>query len=330
MAKAMTKAQDKETEAKPLLLTVVIMAYNEADNITACLESVAMNIQDLSASHPACYDQVECLVVANGCRDNTAELARQFSEQSARLKPSVKPAVTPWVKVFEIERGDKANAWNRAVHQYSKASQYYVFLDGDCVAQPNAIAKLIDELSHDVKLNACSAVPSAKLSLYRQEMVTKGGIAGCLYALSGQFVQRIKQQKIKMPIGFIGDDSLVGALAHWDLDPLDNCWNKALTKVCPQAQFNYPSTWWHAITDPRFYLNRYRRYSLRHFQNKLLSERLYVAGLKGIPERVDILYQDAPLEHLALRPAWYHRIFDRQTVKMILASQQAQAVADAG
>ncbi|MCE2572199.1 glycosyltransferase family 2 protein [Motilimonas eburnea] len=324
----MTKVGNQEhlSESEPLLLTVVIMAYNEADNIIACLTSVAANVQGLVATKLNPFAQVECLVVANGCRDNTAELARQFSEQFARLKPSVQP----WVKVFEIERGDKANAWNRAVHQYSKPSQYYVFLDGDCVAQPNAIAKLIDELNHDIKLNACSAVPSATLSLYRQEMVNKGGIAGCLYALSGQFVQRIKQQKIKMPIGFIGDDSLVGALAHWDLDPLGNRWNKTLTKVCPQAQFNYPSTWWHAITDPRFYLNRYRRYSLRHFQNKLLSERLYVAGLKGIPERVEILYQDAPLEHLVLRPAWYHRFFDRQTVKMILASQQAQAVADAG
>lgn len=314
----MTKLKDKvcETEPKPLQLSVVILAYNEADNITACLASVAANIQSLVVAKRASFEQVECLVVANGCSDNTAALARQFN--------------APWVKVFEIERGDKANAWNRAVHQYSKPAQYYVFLDGDCLAQPESIAHLLAQLSQRPTLNACSAVPSAKLSLYRQEMVAKGGIAGCLYALSGQFVNRIKQQKIKMPIGFIGDDSLVGALAHWDLDPIANTWNKALTQVCPQAQFSYPSTWWHAITDPRFYLNRCRRYSLRHFQNKLLSERLYVAGLSGIPERVETLYQDADLAHLALRPAWYHRIFDRQTVKMILAQQSAQAVANAG
>lgn len=287
-------------------LVITIFAYNEADSIIRCLQSVAHTL----TTHAEFTGRSQCVLVANGCRDNTVAIAKQYAQQH------------PWLTVADIAQGDKCNAWNQAVHQYAGVGRYYVFLDGDCFVSDQAIATLVKQLQQQPRLNACSAVPSAKHSLYRQDIVANGGIAGCLYALSGDFVARIRQQGVRLPVGFIGDDSLVGALAHWDLDPLQNTWDKTLTHVCGDAEFSYDTTWLHALLNPRFYLRRCQRYSMRYFQNKLLSQKIYRLGLAGIPERVDQLYWDAQMKDLKLRKSWRHYIFDRLTVNAILSERK--------
>ncbi|RJG50639.1 glycosyltransferase [Motilimonas pumila] len=295
---------DKSSEEFELVIT--IFAYNEADSITRCLESVANTL----AKHARFSGRSQCVLVANGCRDNTVDIANQFALQH------------PWLKVVDICLGDKCNAWNEAVHQHTGVGNYYVFLDGDCFVGENAISNLVTQLEQDPRLNACSAVPQAKYSLYRKEIVANGGIAGCLYALNADFVARIRQQNIRLPVGFIGDDSLVGALAHWNLEPLQNSWDKSLTQVCAGAEFSYDTTWLHALMSPRFYLRRCQRYSMRYFQNKLLSQKIYRSGLAGIPEKVEQLYWDAQLKDLKLRKSWRYYLFDRQTVNAILSKQR--------
>ena len=52
------------------VLSVIIPANNEEALLGACLESL------LASDSPACC--VEIVVVANGCKDKTAEIARQF------------------------------------------------------------------------------------------------------------------------------------------------------------------------------------------------------------------------------------------------------------
>jgi hypothetical protein len=58
-------------------------------------------------------------VIANGCSDNTAEIATNLSKE------------IPQIRVVELTVGDKCNAWNHFVHELKPRAACYAFMDGD-------------------------------------------------------------------------------------------------------------------------------------------------------------------------------------------------------
>lgn len=67
-------------------LSVIIPAYNEEARLGAMLEAYAGYFV------PRYGDDVELIVVANGCRDRTPEIAKQWAERHAQIKVIVEPA----------------------------------------------------------------------------------------------------------------------------------------------------------------------------------------------------------------------------------------------
>ncbi|HDM92728.1 MAG TPA: glycosyltransferase family 2 protein [Candidatus Korarchaeota archaeon] len=96
------------------LVSVIIPARDEEKNIGSCVESVLR--QD--------YPRKEIIVVANGCRDHTAEIARSLG-----------------VEVLELEEASKPRALNIGA-SYAKGS-LYLFLDADTVLPRGAIKSLL-------------------------------------------------------------------------------------------------------------------------------------------------------------------------------------------
>ena len=129
------KSVRPDAERPQTSLTVVIPAFNEAGNITACVERVL-------ASDPPCADW-SVLVVDDDSTDATLELARQAaaadSGHCSVLQAGPRPSGERWV--------GKNWACTRAMEQVT--SDWVLFIDADVRLQPDALrralAQAIDE-----------------------------------------------------------------------------------------------------------------------------------------------------------------------------------------
>lgn len=110
-------------------MSVIIPASNEAGYIGACLTA-------LFASGPV---DAECIVVANGCRDNTAEVARGFADLAK---------AAGWgFQVLDLAMGGKPNALNQG--DLVARGDMRGYLDADVVVTPGLIAELTAALAVD-------------------------------------------------------------------------------------------------------------------------------------------------------------------------------------
>lgn len=277
---------------------IAIFAHNEARNIIPCLESVkkAIRIGD------------ECCVLNNGSSDNTETLVRAFLKENS------------FCKLITIEIGDKANAWNVFCHELDIKAKLFVFMDGDCTVSPSSLDALESCLRRNPHANAAAALPDERASRRsRETMLRDGGLAGNLYALPQKFMQRIRDNNVRLPIGLIGDDSVVGALAYWDLNPKTE-WDKGRIVTCKDASFSHRRLSSLSIADVRLYLRRKIRYSLRHYQTMLMRAPLKTHGLRAIPQNIDDLYiGSVPLLKLKWRGpnTWFDYLALRRIRKCI-------------
>ncbi|WP_112308829.1 glycosyltransferase [Pseudogemmobacter bohemicus] len=131
-----------------LALSVIIPASNEEAWITPCLAAVF-------ASHPV-PGRAEVIVVANGCRDRTAELARAV------------PVPPGWeMTVLDLAEGSKPAALNAG--EAVARGRVLAWLDADCVVSPGVMAGLVAALAPARALygGATPVIPAAKSRITR-------------------------------------------------------------------------------------------------------------------------------------------------------------------
>lgn len=277
---------------------VAIFAHNEARNIVACLDSVLQ-----ASTHP-----VECYVLANACRDRTEELVTQYS----RTHPNV--------HLVSIVLGDKANAWNVFVHEVAPAgAEYCFFVDGDVRATPGSLDAMGRALASQPAANGVSALPRSGRGVaeFQRDMLDNNGVAGNLYGLRGSFVERIRAGALRMPIGTIGEDALMGAMLKWDLRG-DTRWDNSKVVVAPEAGFEFDSVSLWSPREWKKYFRRRVRYSVRGYQNKMLGRAIQPAGFESLPPRINGLYARYP-EVLRLRWRGLDTVFDWLAIDEIRA-----------
>lgn len=117
------------------MTSVVIAAHNEAAVIGRCLDAIV--------GAPSPDDQLEVVVVANGCTDGTAEAARR-----------------PGVTVVDLPLAGKANALN--IGDATVTTFPRIYLDADVVLSPNAISELAKALA---QTGAAAAMPARRMVL---------------------------------------------------------------------------------------------------------------------------------------------------------------------
>ncbi|WP_168583465.1 glycosyltransferase family 2 protein [Gephyromycinifex aptenodytis] len=107
---------------RPAEATVIIPAYNEERVIGRCLEALAPYLQ------PGACPRLAVIVVANGCRDNTAQVAAGF----------------PGVCVRELSQGSKSLALNEG--DALAQTHPRIYLDADITLSPESIPALVTAL----------------------------------------------------------------------------------------------------------------------------------------------------------------------------------------
>tara|TARA_R100000789_G_scaffold1640_1_gene5000 strand:+ start:87 stop:941 length:855 start_codon:yes stop_codon:yes gene_type:complete len=126
-------------------VSVLIPAHNEADWLPACLDA-------LCAADPVA-GPVEVIVVANGCTDDTAELAR-------RKAPAFE--ARGWaLRVLELAQGSKLGALNAG--EAAARGAVLVYLDADVLVSPPLLAQLAEALAEDAPRYA-SGMPQVTTS----------------------------------------------------------------------------------------------------------------------------------------------------------------------
>lgn len=114
-----------------MIASVLIPAHNEADWLPACL--AALLASDTVAGG------VEVIVVANGCTDNTVDLARGFEAQFAEIG---------WqLNVIDLAQGGKLGALNAG--ESAATAPALIYLDADVQVSPPLIGQIAEVLQGD-------------------------------------------------------------------------------------------------------------------------------------------------------------------------------------
>lgn len=255
--------------------SVCVFAHNEATLIEASLRSILRGLGDRRAT---------VHVVVNGSRDGTAEVVETMLAREPRLR------------LHRLALGDKSNAWNHYVHTAGDADMH-VFVDGDTE---------IDEAA----FTAFEARARGRDGVLVLAGVSKGGsgdarvadmqmrcnaLAGCLYAMPGEAIRMLRQRRFRLPIGLIGDDSLICWLAKLRWEPQTGRFDETALVQCPDANFRFGKTRYWRPDLAWEHVKRQKRYALRQLQLNALLPVLRREGVAGTPAHVMDLFSDPAL-----------------------------------
>ena len=193
------------------MICIGILAYNEADAISHLLQDLARQDLLLEASNVA----IEIRVLANGCMDDTAALARAETDRIA----------LDHVKSFvhEIQQPGKANAWNHLVHELVAPKTTFLFmLDADIRLPQRDSLRLVYErlMDSDHAIVAVDrpirdlALRAQKTLLDRIILVSAGTSTDIRSAITGQFYCAMFHalKNIRMPTGILVEDGFLRAM----------------------------------------------------------------------------------------------------------------------
>ena len=275
--------------SKPTIC-IAVLAHNEEARIAACLNSLPLNDASVAIN-----------VIVNGSTDATAAIAGGVAAAARN------------VRVHIYREGGKARSWNRFLfEELTGFHETHIFVDGDAEITPGSVEALRKALKQKPLANAASGLPmnGRKMAYYQQAMRHDHGLFGDLYALRGDFLKRMKQGDIRLPDDVIGDDGLICAMAKTNLAD-ESQWNDNRVAVCEQAGFLCAPV---SALSPKSWRMQYRRmvnYSVRHFQNAMISRIMRDAGPKGLPRLLSEIYRrELPSMEPRSRPElfWFDRL----------------------
>ncbi|WP_420145125.1 glycosyltransferase [Sphingobium sp.] len=250
-------------------VAVAIFAYQEERRIALSMASIPLDRPDMTVH-----------VLVNGTTDSTAARARDAAAGRAN------------VIVHDIARGGKSRTWNHMVHDLLTGDEdAVIFMDGDAQITPGAFDALLADLAAHPHANAAAGMPmnGRMAAVYQQGLRDEGGLFGDLYALSGHFIRAIRARGLRLPEDLIGDDGLVAAWAHTDLQD-DGHWVHDRLLACKGAGFIAEQV---SIARPSTWAMQYKRlinYSVRFYQNRIISDIMTRKGPDGLPTRLSDLY----------------------------------------
>jgi glycosyltransferase involved in cell wall biosynthesis len=196
---------------RDLKVSIGILAHNEEFNIVETLQSLFT--QDVFQRFPT-----EVVIVANGCSDDTAAIARRIladnrSVWSERGSARVEDIVTP----------GKANAWNQFVHQFSATdASILVLMDADITfLNTNTISSMIATLKSSPRAVVCVDRPVKDIELRTERKFLERLLVTATPKISPDNVPLCGQlycalsarlRQITLPVEIIGEDGFLRAL----------------------------------------------------------------------------------------------------------------------
>ncbi|EQB04461.1 hypothetical protein FHS51_000053 [Sphingobium wenxiniae] len=252
-----------------MTIAVGIFAHQEERRIGLCLGSLPLDRADIRFH-----------ILVNGTTDATVEHAQRIA------------AGRTHVVVHDIAQGGKSRTWNHFVHDLlTGEEEAVIFMDGDAEITPGSIDALVADLAAHPEANAAAGMPmnGRRAQIYRHNLKVERGLFGDLYALPRRFLAAIRERGLRLPDDLVGDDGMVAAWAHTDLER-DANWVSERIVPCEGAGFRCEPV---SLLSPASWRMQYRRmsnYSVRYFQNRIISDIMGREGPQGLPHRMEDLY----------------------------------------
>lgn len=162
--------------------------------IFAARESAATLGRCIGAAVAACAGHRAAIdVMVNGNRALAAAMARLAWEGDAQ------------VRIWNVDIGDKAHAWNAYLHRIWPGARPAVFIDGYTTLAPEVLAAL------------CWRVAPGATRL-RDPLLKTGGPHANVHAIGAAGMASLRHQGFRLPLGLYRTDSLIGAVLAFGLD----------------------------------------------------------------------------------------------------------------
>lgn len=232
--------------------SVVSFAYNEGDSINATIRSIISNSDKRLKN---------ITIVANGCTDNTAEIAKETLNKYAPCS----------FKVVQLEIGDKCNAWNHYIYHHLAECEVVFFTDSDLTFSENAFPKLFDKLLATNQL-AIAGLPQTgrNIAQYVELVENYSCLFGGLYGVKQQFLTRLKNENIYLPMGLNWIDSQITKLINHNLSTDKSIYTHQVTFE-PNIGYHFESLKPWKPSHIKLYLNRLVRYKTGQLQESYLD-----------------------------------------------------------
>lgn len=265
---------------------IILFAHNEAAAILGSIEAVRQ-----AGLRPT--DTLTVLI--NGSTDQTLQLVQAGALRDPRIHP------------VTIGLGDKANAWDVYVHRLADPkAEMHIFIDGDVRISPGSLDAVEQTMQANPTALAISTLPRGgrQSESWAARIVAHHGMPGNFYAIPKTVFLRLQAQ-VWLPVGFMGDDTLLRWLFLRDLDPV-KAPDKHRIKPCATAFFDYDSFPVTTLTGLRRLWRRHLGYTRREIQVHALCKLLATQGLKAMPRRIsDIYAQIRPLRDSLTAPVGF-------------------------
>lgn len=255
---------------------ICVVAHNEEAHILGCLDG----IRDSLNQSPDVVAEVH--IINNGSSDNTQAIAEQYVEK-----------MDNW-HAHEVTQGDKANAWNLGVYRYATGDSLTIYIDGDCKITPDTVSALVQACQKHPEAYIFAGIPKTQ-GRTTDDTIKKTlaghALSGNLFALSPLFVEKVRELNFKLPVGLIGDDSLLAWVSTHDFKLSNGRLDNLLIGVA-NAEFYYHRLSPTSLSNIRLYFRRLQRYSLRHLQQCCIRQFLEKHDdFSALPEDVTVLYE---------------------------------------
>ena len=251
--------------------SVAVFARNEGQSIARCLEALA---------NAARGQDTHVTVLLNGTTDDSPERA------AAALRATGFSG-----RIYTIDEGDKANAFNQFVHRLRPPAATYFFVDAYAAVAKDSLARLDGSLRAEPRALAAAAVPSTGRSAasLRDRMAREPGVHGSLFALRGSFLDRITAKGLHLPLGLYRGDGMVGAFVLHDLDAMGGGWRHERLAVDPGATWEAPSLRPWLWRDLMRHWRRLVQQGRGRLQTAAIRDLIYRAGFEALPDDADAL-----------------------------------------
>ena len=178
---------------------------------------------------------------------------------------------------------------------------FYFFMDGDATSLPKAFTAMVTALTATPYAHAAAAVPLSAA-------MPTTTVAPCcvstpwwstLCALRSASVERLVQERVRVPLKLEGDDGMIGAFVKRDLKPTTNGTVEKRIVVYLDAGFRFESFTHTRLGDWKVHWKRAVRYGRCSYELRLLGPPFVREGMKAMPADMTDVYPQA--DNLTLR-----------------------------